>query len=74
MLWIVTHYTGHILANTRSDQPHQGDQEMETVISCTKSSQVVGLSVHMMVCRTLAPNYCTCNYRCTDYAGIKKSI
>ena len=44
MLCKVTHCTGHVSANTSPHQLRWGDQEMRTAISCTKCSQVAGLT------------------------------
>ena len=43
MLRKVAHCEECISANTRPHQPHWGDREMETAISCTECSQVAGL-------------------------------
>ena len=44
MLCKVTHCAGRILANTRPHQLCWGDREMAITISCTKCSQVAGLT------------------------------
>ena len=44
MLCKVTHCAGRVLANTNPHHLCCGDQEMGTAISCTKCSQMAGLS------------------------------
>ena len=43
LLFKVAHCAGCISDNTRPQQLHWGDQDMETAISCIECSQVAGL-------------------------------